>query len=42
MTVGLNGQQMARGCDSRSTASTVQSMEHLSPVAESEVLVVPR
>jgi len=40
-TLGLNGQVMAHTSDSRKTAFTVQYMEHLSPVQESEVLVVP-
>jgi hypothetical protein len=40
-TVGLNGQVMAHGSDSGKTAFTVQYMEHLSPVQESGVLVVP-
>jgi hypothetical protein len=41
MTLGLNGQVMAHASDSRKTAFTVQYMEHLSPVQEAEVLVVP-
>jgi hypothetical protein len=40
-TLGLNGQVMAHASDSRKTAFTVQYMEHLSPVQEAEVLVVP-
>jgi len=40
-TLGLNAQAMAHASDSRKTAFTVQYMEHLSPVRESEVLVVP-
>jgi len=40
-TLGLNGQVMDHPRDSRRTAFTVQYMEHLSPVRESEVLVVP-
>jgi len=39
-TPGLNGQVMAHASDSRKMAFTVQYMEHLSPVQESEVLVV--
>jgi len=37
----LNGQVMAHASDSQKTAFTVQYMEHLSPVQEAEVLVVP-
>jgi len=40
-TLGLNGQVMAHASESRKTTFTVQYMEHLSPVQESEVLVVP-
>jgi hypothetical protein len=40
-TLGLNGQVMAHTSDSRKTAFTVQYMEHLSLVQESEMLVVP-
>jgi hypothetical protein len=40
-TLGLNGQVMAHTNESRKMAFTVQCMEHLSPVHESEVLVVP-
>jgi hypothetical protein len=40
-TVGLNGQVMAHTCESRKTAFTVRYMQHLSPVEESELLVVP-
>jgi hypothetical protein len=40
-TLGLNGQVMAHVCDSPKTAFTVQYMEHISPVREAEVLVVP-
>ena len=41
MTLGRNGQAMAHASDSRITAFTFQYIEHLSPVQESEVLVVP-
>jgi len=41
MTLGLNGQVMAHASESRKTTFTVPYMEHLSPVQESEVLVVP-
>ena len=41
MTLGLNGQVIAHVSDSQKTAFTVQYMEHISPVQESEVLVVP-
>ena len=41
MTLGLKGHVMAHASDSRKTTFTVQYMEHLSPVQESEVLVVP-
>jgi len=40
-TLGLNGHVMAHASESRKTTFTVQYMEHLSPVQESEVLVVP-
>jgi len=40
-TRGLNGHVMAHVSESRKTTFTVQYMEHLSPVQESEVLVVP-
>jgi hypothetical protein len=40
-TSGFNGQGMAHWSDSRKTAFTVQYTEHLSPVRESEVVVVP-
>jgi hypothetical protein len=40
-TIGLNGQVMAHASDCRRTAFTVQYMNHLSPVRESEMLVVP-
>ena len=40
-TLGLNGQVMAHASDSRKMAFTVQYVEHLSPVQESKVLVVP-
>jgi len=40
-TPGLNGHRMAHTSESRNTTFTVQYMEHLSPVQESEVLVVP-
>jgi hypothetical protein len=40
-SLGLNGQVMAHTSESRKMAFTVQCMEHLSPVHESEVLVVP-
>jgi len=40
-TLGLNGQVMAHASESRKRAFTFQYMEHLSPVQESEVLVVP-
>jgi len=39
-TLGLNGPVMAHACASQKTTFTVQYMEHLSPVQESEVLVV--
>ena len=39
--VGLNGQVIVHARDSRMTAFTVHNMEHLSPVQESEGLVVP-
>jgi hypothetical protein len=41
ITLGLNGQVMAHTSDSRKTAFTGQYMDHISPVEESEVLVVP-
>jgi hypothetical protein len=40
-TLGLNGHVMALASESRKTTFTVQYTEHLSPVQESEVLVVP-
>ena len=40
-TVGLNGQVLAYASKRRKTAFTVQLMAHLSPVQESEVLVMP-
>ena len=40
-TLGLNGRVMAHLSNSRKTGFTVQYMEHLSPVEESKVLVVP-
>jgi hypothetical protein len=40
MTLGLNCQLIAHASESRKTAFTVQYMEHLAPVQESEVLVV--
>jgi hypothetical protein len=40
-TLGLDGQIMAHASESRKTTFTVQYMEQLSPVQESEVLVVP-
>jgi len=40
-TLGLKGHLMAHASESRKTTFTVQYMEHLSPVQESEVLVVP-
>jgi len=40
-TLGLNGQVIAHESESRKTVFTVQYMEHLAPVQESEVLVVP-
>jgi len=40
-TLGLNGHAMAHASESRKTTFTVQYMVHLSPVQESEVLVVP-
>jgi len=40
-TVGLNGHVLAHASDGRKTTFTIQYMEHLSPVEESEVLVVP-
>jgi len=40
-TLGLHGQVMAHVSDSRKTEFMVQYMEHLSPVQEAEVLVVP-
>ena len=40
-TLGLNGHVMAHASESRKTWFTVPYMEHLSPVQESEVLVVP-
>ena len=40
-TVDPNGQVMAHASDSRKMAFTVLYMEHISPVLESEVLVVP-
>jgi hypothetical protein len=40
-TLCPNGQVMAYTSESRKTAFTVQYMEHLAPVQESEVLVMP-
>jgi hypothetical protein len=40
-TLGLNGHVMAHASESRKTMFTVQYMEQLSPVQESEVLIVP-
>ena len=40
-TLGLGGQIMQHAKDSRKTSITVQYMEHLAPVTEPEVLVVP-
>jgi len=40
-TQDLNGQLLAHASGSQKTAFTVQQMEHLSPVQESVVLVVP-
>jgi len=40
-TLGLNGEVMAHASESQRMAFTVQYIEHLSPVQESEVLVVP-
>jgi hypothetical protein len=40
-TLGLDGQIMAHASESRKTTFTVQYMEQLSPVQESEVLVMP-
>jgi len=40
-TLGLGGQIMQHAKDSRKTSKTVQYMEHLAPVTEPEVLVVP-
>jgi hypothetical protein len=40
-TLGLNGQVLAHASKSQNTTFTVQYMEHLSPVQDSEVLVVP-
>jgi len=40
-TLGLNGQVMADASERRKTTFTIQYMEHLSPVQESQVLVVP-
>jgi hypothetical protein len=39
--LGLGGQIMQHAKDSRKTSITVQYMEHLAPVTEPEVLVVP-
>jgi hypothetical protein len=41
MTLGLTGQVMAHASDCGKMAFMVQYMDHLSPVRESEVLVVP-
>jgi hypothetical protein len=41
-TLGLDSQAMAHTSKSQKTAFTVQYMDHLSPVEELEVLVVPR
>jgi len=38
---GLNGRLMVHASESQKTMFTVQYMEHLSPVQESDVLVVP-
>ena len=40
-THGLDGQVIAHARESRKTAMTVQYMDHLAPVHEPEVLVVP-
>jgi len=40
-TLGLNDQVMAQASESRKTAFTVQYIEHLAPIEESEVLVMP-
>ena len=40
-TLGLGGQIVQHGKDSRKTSTTVQYMEHLARVTEPEVLVVP-
>jgi hypothetical protein len=40
-TLGLGGQIMQHAKDIRKTSITVEYMEHLAPVAEPEVLVVP-
>jgi hypothetical protein len=40
-TLALNGHVMAHASESRKTTFTVQYIEHLSPVQELEVLVVP-
>ena len=40
-TLSHDGQVMAHTSNRGNTAFTVQYMEHLSPVQESEVLVVP-
>jgi hypothetical protein len=40
-TLGLGGQIMQHAKNSRKTSITVQYMEHLAPVTEPEVLVVP-
>jgi hypothetical protein len=39
-TSDLNGQVMAHASESRRTALTVQYVDHLSPVQQSEMLVV--
>jgi len=41
-TLGLGGQIMQHAKDGRKTSITVQYMEHLAPVTEPEVLVVPK
>jgi len=41
MTPGLNDQVMTHPSDSQKTAFTVQYIKHLSPVQQSDVLVVP-
>jgi len=41
MTLGLNGQVTADASECQKTAFTVQYMQHISPVQQREVLVVP-